>query len=855
MPETGDRIARYEIRGQLGRGGMGVVYRAEDTRLQRPVALKFVPPEAPDDHRARLFNEAKAAGRIRHPNVCPVYDVDEVDGQAFIALALLDGVPLSKKLAAGALDIATALQIAIQVASGLGAAHELGIIHRDIKPGNILIGAGNHAWILDFGLALHPESLRLTAPGETTGTPVYMSPEQVRGESLDGGTDVWSLGVVLFEMLTGTLPFRGSNHIAVMHGILNGEAPSVRTLRPDAPERLSAAVARALSRDRSKRWKSARAFGDELRAIAGETGVRPTTTIAVAAPNSRRKNLWLAGAAGALALMAGGAWWYGVGPRPSQSAVALPARGAAKQIAVLPFQIASGGERVRAVADGLTELLTESFSGSGGGGQPLIAVPSREIRRREITTPEDARRVYGVDYAVAGVAEDSGSKVRFRLRALDSAAGTELGAVTFDYDPAHAQRDRDRAVAELAKLLRRDAPAPVHPPAGGTDAFAAYLEGRGFLARFDAPNSGNVDKAMAAFARATDADPKFALAWAGHAEACWRKSRVTGDKEVAAQALASAERAVQLGPDLALTHAVLGTVYSSAGKQNEAISELNRALEISPENADAARELARLYGSMGRRTEAEAQHLASIRARPTDWYGYLLLGLFSSAGEQYKQAEAAFRAAAEMAPGNEIALRNLGGLYMIQGRYPEAVEVLQRSLKNGQNARTYYALGATYYLMHRFAEAAAAAETAADLSPGRHDHWGNLGIYYRHIPGSEARSEAALRKAVQLAEKLVEVTPNDSNVRADLAEYKARLGDARGALAEIDRIPEGDRQLVASRLALAFELTGNRTRAIEFLASTVHNAATLSQIRDDPDLAALWADPRFQQAIRRSLTK
>ncbi|MDZ4798550.1 MAG: tetratricopeptide repeat protein, partial [Bryobacteraceae bacterium] len=488
----------------------------------------------------------------------------------------------------------------------------------------------------------------------------------------------------------------------------------------------------------------------------------------------------------------------------------------------------------------------------GQGSARVMAVPSREIRRREIASPEEARRVYGVDFVLAGTAEENGSGVRFRIRLIDSAEARETGAATFDYQPSNPAAGRQRATAEAAKLLHLEVAAAADKAGaepGASDAFAAYLEARGFMARFEVPGSGNLDKAIAAYERATERDPKFALAWAGLGEAWWRRSRAGGGKEAADKARSSAERGVQLGPNLAMTHAILGAVYSTAGKQEEATAELRKALRISPENADAARELARLLARAGRRKDAEASYLASIRSRPTDWYGYLLLGLFYYSGEQYQEAEAALKRAIKLAPANEIALRDLGGIYMVQGRYPEALEALQRSLKNHQASRTYMSLATTYFYMHRFREASTAGETAVDLDPSRHDHWGNLGIFYKWTPGSESRSEAALRKAVELAEKRLLGTPGDSSVYADLAEYRARLGDKAGSMAAIEKIPQAARQGVASRLAIAYELCGNRTQAVEFLRSTVKNAATLSLIRDDPDLAGLWADARFQQAI------
>ena len=274
---------------------MGVVYEAEDTRLDRPVALKFLPPDSFDDRdRERFLNEARAAARIRHPNVCPIYDVDEADGRIFIAMAYLEGETLASRIARGPMEIQDAIRIAIQIAAGLEQAHELGIVHRDIKSGNILIGLGGHVSILDFGLALLPGAARMTAAGCASGTPAYMSPEQARAQDVDARTDIWSLGVVLFEMVTGVLPFRGTQSVAVAHAVVYDPAPAVSSLRPDAPAALENAIRKALEKSPADRWQRARDFAAELKRLlepqpAGAGEATRTMPGLVSPPAPRRK--------------------------------------------------------------------------------------------------------------------------------------------------------------------------------------------------------------------------------------------------------------------------------------------------------------------------------------------------------------------------------------------------------------------------------------------------------------------------------------------------------------------------------------------------------------------------------------
>lgn len=273
----GGTISRYRIIWPLGKGGMGVVYQAEDTRLGRPVALKFLPPDAFDNTlRERFLNEARAAARIRHPNVCPIYDVEETEDKIFISMAYLEGETLARKIADGRMDLDTAVNIALQIAGGLEEAHRQGIVHRDIKGANILIGPTGEVSILDFGLAVLPGVERLTAAGCTSGTPIYMSPEQARGKDVDSRTDIWSLGVLLFEMVTGALPFQGEHAVAVAHALAYDRAPAVSALRPGVSPALEKAIAKALEKVPSDRWQSAREFAAAWRPIARQMRRTPS---------------------------------------------------------------------------------------------------------------------------------------------------------------------------------------------------------------------------------------------------------------------------------------------------------------------------------------------------------------------------------------------------------------------------------------------------------------------------------------------------------------------------------------------------------------------------------------------------
>jgi len=280
----GKIISHYQITGKLGAGGMGVVYKAQDTSLGRTVALKFLPPYATDNEedRIRFFNEAQAAASLDHPNLCTIHEISETEGHYFIAMAFIDGQSLREMVSAGPLPIETAVDIALQVASGLGAAHAHGIIHRDIKPANIIVGKNGVVKIVDFGLAKSSISKKLTRTGSAIGTAAYMSPEQARGEPVDPRTDIWSLGAVLYEMLTGNAPYMGAHESMVIYSIMNEDFTPPERVRPEIPTKLRQIVAHALSKDAAKRYAHIDEMASDLRELHGAS-----TTHSHAIPQKR----------------------------------------------------------------------------------------------------------------------------------------------------------------------------------------------------------------------------------------------------------------------------------------------------------------------------------------------------------------------------------------------------------------------------------------------------------------------------------------------------------------------------------------------------------------------------------------
>ena len=845
----GETISHYRILSRIGQGGMGVVYLAEDTRLHRKVALKLPPADTLEDdvagenRKERFLQEARAAARLHHPNICPIHEVNEADGRLFLTMAYLEGQTLSDLVKTRILDTNKALDLAIQIANGLEEARRQGVVHRDIKCSNIIVNPQGHAYILDFGLALVSGAPRHTASGGVVGTPVYMSPEQAQGMALDHRSDIWSLGVVLFEMLSGRRPFEREQNLQVLYSIVNDPPAKLSSYCPGLPDGLENAVEKALAKNPNGRWNTAGEFAEELRRI--REGRKPaaeiTQTILQKPEPPKRKMSGIAAAAAvvAVALGGGGLLWR------SYSTPELPRE---KHLAVLPFEVIGGDETTRAIADGLTETLTSRLSEAEELTWKLMIVPASEIRLRKIASAGEALAIYGANLAVTGSLQRTKDRAELHLNLIDAITMRQSGARTIEFDISNPLGVRDQALNGLLSLLqvqftKAAKPAETTNPA----AYSDYLKGRGYLARHDV--EGNIDRAIERFTAATQADEKFALAFSGLGESYWRKALITSEKQWAEKGLAAAQTAVNLDPQLAIAHSKLGDIYAQNGRPTDAIEELRTALRLDPGSADAHRALAGLYANLGRVEEAEKSYLEVTQRRPSDWYGFLGLGVFYWDQNRYADAEAAFEKARSLTPDNEIVYRNLAGLYVNEGRYADARREVQKALKLKPSARAYSLLGVAAYFDGRYEESATALEAAVDLDSTYYVGWGNLGSAYRQIPGAKEKARAALTRAVDLAQKSLEVTPDKYSIRANLAEYRAKLGESAKALEEIAKIPEAKRGEYWARIALAYELAGKRAEAVRTVSAALQKSALPSEVKDDPELAGLLSDAAVKRLI------
>jgi len=867
---SGRRISHYEIVAELGRGGSGIVYKARDTRLGRHVALKFLSPSrlASPEAVARFVHEARAISMLSHPNIAVLYDVGEVSGERYLVLEHLPGGTLRTRIrdlrqAGLRLSLEEIGRYALQVCAGLAHAHRHGIVHRDMKSGNVMFSGEGFAKITDFGLAKWWRSGELTSPGVILGTTAYMSPEQARGREADPRSDIFSLGVVLYEMAVGELPFHGAHEVAVLREVIETPTPAVAAVRADLPPGFGEIVARATAKSPEERYQSVEELADDLGVVCHASQavihvVRPddVLTIPPRPPAPPPEPWWRRVLSRRLAIPAACALLALGLALPLRERLAdwllpwsLPER---RVLAVLPFANLGEQETNQAFCDGLTESLTATLNQLEQVQKSLRVVPAGEVRGAKVSSAEEARRKFGVNLALGGSVLRDRGKVQVRLSLLDARRARVRASDDVSGFVADVAKLEESVFHRVAGMLRLDSQALKEPGYGRIAAPAAYdlyLQGRGHMHRYDVPES--LDRAISAFQQALQQDPNYAPALAGLGEACCRKYRKTKDPQWIGEVKRSATRAAELNDRLAPACLALGLIHHDTGGYEEAVAQFQRALKLNPVDPATYRELARAYAAKGQHQEAVQAFQRAIDLWPDYWAGHSYLGDYCYRHGRDQDAERCFLRVIELEPDSELAYRNLGGIYYQMGRLDEAARMTQRSLDLRPTAQGCSNLGVMYQRMGRFAEAGRMFQQAVKKGSNDRRTWGNLAQSYRWASEPGGRTAEAYRQALQLAERDLAVNRRDAEVRAFLATYCLALSERERALREIGEAGRlaPRNKIVLFQSALVYDMSGRRERALEALRAAVQHGYSVAEVQWHPDLASLRQDPRYASVL------
>jgi serine/threonine-protein kinase len=805
----GQTLGHYRVVEEIGSGGMGVVYRAHDTRLDRDVALKVIRSGAINDSsaRERFKKEAMLLSKLCHPNIAQVYDFDEQDGVEFLIMEYVKGNTLASTITAGPVPEETAISVGIQIASALENAAEVGIVHRDLKPSNTMITSKGNVKVLDFGLARlfrsHDENITesIDSAGGIAGTLPYMAPEQLRGEPADFRSDIYSLGAILYEAGTGQRPFDSRISTGLISDILNKSPIPLRQRNPNLSPGFESIVLRCLAKEPRQRYQRASEARVALEIIRGSGGI-------VTSRKQSAKFRWLRVFALA-ALLIVTIWAGTVATWRWSKRVPRVNAAIANELAVLPLRAQADDSGTIAFDNGLVETLTARLS-QLSRNHPLQVVPASEVRAKGVTNLQEAREQFGATLGLQLNVERSGNLVRVNYALVDAQLHRQLGGDTITAPASDPFSLEDRVAESIVKSLEIELQPQEKKDliAHGTtqpSAYDYYLQGRGYLQ--ESQKRENLDSAITVFGHALEQDPRYALAIAGLGEAYWRHYELDKENRWATQAQASCQKAIAMDANQAESHSCLGMVYNGTGKYDESVSQYVRAVELEPTNDDAIRGLASAYAKLGRTDEAEKTLQVAISVRPQYWKGYNSLGALYVSEGRYEEAAKMFSQVIALAPDSFRGYSNLGATYIRLGRYSEAIKSLQNSIKIRSTEDAFSNLGTAFYSLRQFQEAGKSYSEAAKLNDQNYVVWGNLGDSY-YYSGNRADATLAYKKAASLAEQRLEVNPRDASVLSDIAGYYAMLGR---------------RQEAFNHLNQALQLSGNKDPDVLFEAAMVHN--------------------------------
>jgi eukaryotic-like serine/threonine-protein kinase len=824
---VGAVVGKFRLLARAGQGGMGTVWKAEDIELGRTVALKFLPEQVAQstDARGRFLRGARAAGRLSHPGVATVFESGEIDGRLFIAIQWVDGETISDLASRGPMASSDAVRIARDAALALAHAHANGVLHRDISGRNIMVGRDGHVVILDFGLALRDGTSRITSSSATIGTTPYLAPEVILGGDSSASSDLYGLGVVLYEMLTGSLPFSAERPEAVLYAIVNEPLEPASKRCPGIPAEVENVLTRALARDPASRFASVEECAKALAALDSSELRR--------LPDRRAKP----------------------GRTSAVPRTPIPPSEPPRYLLVLPFQNLQIGDATDAGRDLFALGVTDTISAQLARYPGILVVSAAPDVSAASTPLREIARASGADVVMRGTIQRAGDRLRISFSLMDPLDGRQIGGDVFDGALNEVFSLQDLLTRRVAELLQPGAASVTGLPLrAGFEAVAAqerYLQALGYLQRVD--NEAQVDGALNLLTELRDHGNDSAVVEAALGRACLAKYQITHDRAWEARAEDACGRALEMDPRSAEVHLTLSNLHRVAGRFTEAVKSFRLALKLRPDHPEAMTGLARALEASGKLAEAEQTYLRAMALRPNFWEPFHLLGGFYFNQGRYDQSIQLWKRVVELTPDNARAHYNLGGAYFRLERFEEAIASFNRSIAIRPEATAYSNLGTLHYFLGHWFEAAGMFEKAVALRPNLPRLSGNLGDAYRWLPGREADAAAAYDRAIELMRGELEVNPKNAESLGWLAEWLARRGDTRAAIQTVRRalkLAPNDVNGMA-RAVNVFHLAGDRTEALRWIETAVNAGYGLGEFERDPDLESLRDDAAYARLVEQ----
>ena len=816
----GKTVGRFRVLEKLGQGGMATVWRAADELQGRTVALKLLKEELAEQPGARLRfeHEAKTASLLDHPSIAAVYDWGEFEGRLYLAMTYVDGQTVSELAKSRLLPIEECLRIVESAADALGHAHERGIIHRDVTARNIMVAEDGRVYVLDFGIALVADLTRLTTTGKVFGTAAYIAPELYLHQSPDGRSDLYSLGVVLYEALTGCLPFAGDRSEILAHDVLSQTVPPPSKIRPAISAEIDSLTLRLLSLDPKDRPASASELRIEINAALQSEVDRPIAVHSALAPSGETATgaVQAGSSANSRGLLFLGIPPFTVGPLP-------------------PEYEEAGAELRRTLAE------VCGTSASSPGRVHVVLLP----KGVDESDPESLRTVgreHGVNSLLLGTIRVAGTAVRVSYRVLDSESGFQFGGdrvegsllSPLELEDALARSVRFVMGAQPGEAL--PSPAPQPPESVLED---RLLQASAYLKRFD--NEASVDGAISVLEDLVQSSPDSASVHATLARAYLRKYELTSARTWEARAATTCDRAIRMAGEDTNALMARGELRLAGGRWGDALFDFETVLHRSSENCEAGIGRIRALHGLGRSEEAESAARALLSQSTEDWRVHHELALILYDHGQYAEAASHWEAVTKYTPDNAGALGNLGAAYFRMAQYRQAEVALRKSIAVRPTARAYDNLGTTQFYLGSFPESVASFERAVRLNPSDPLIWGNLGNARRLIPNEQHRAGEALARAAGLMREQLDRDPGHAVNWARLADWLAVLGDTDEAKRAIERALElaPDNVTCLRWAGSVYNASGDRNAAVQSLKRAVNAGYPAEALQKDPDLADL----------------
>jgi serine/threonine protein kinase/Flp pilus assembly protein TadD len=860
---------RYEILGVLGQGGMGAVYKARDRELDRLIALKVIRPELATDPAIlqRFKQELILSRNITHKNVVRIYDLGEAEGIRFISMEYVDGEDLRTILRReGKLSPKDAIAVVEQVCRALDSAHSEGVIHRDLKPQNIMRDKHGRIVVMDFGLARSLGDSGLTQTGAIVGTMEYMSPEQALGGTLDQRSDIFSVGLIFYELLTGKAPYEADTAIASLMKRTREQARSASDVEASVPRSLSAIVSRCLEREPANRYHSAVELLQQLATWEANPNISAETlSKMIAHPIVRPSRfsldlpgkswMWIAGAVLVilLATFAGRTLLNRPGTSSGEMAEGIPSLKQGKYVAILPLRKVGDEKTLGYVADGIQEALNAKLFQL----KEIHLASSDAVDKaaaKDLPLPKLAREL-GVNLVLQGMVQGNSDKLRVTFNLDDATTGKRVWSQEFPGAPGDLLALEDQIYGNVATALalkptdEEQARVGAHPTEN-VKAYDLYLQGRNTLRNGHAQDAYR--QAVGLFEQAIDKDPNFALAYTGLADSSIRMYGETKDGVWAQKATLSARQAERLSNNLPEVLISLGSVYAATGQNTQAITELKRALALAPNSDEAYRSLGDAYALSGQSDEAISAYQNAVAANPYFWANHVALGnAYFKRGDTAKAA-AEYQKVTELAPDNSLAYQNIGAVYLREGLWSEAIPYLQKSLSITPDADAYSNLGTAYFFLKNYDPATKNYEKAVEMTPNDEVLQGNLGDAYRWS-GHSDQAAAAYGKAISLAFQELQVNPRSASIMGDLGLLYAKKGDAPNALQYIQQsraISPDDVNSMYQEVQVK-TMVGKPEEALKALRLALEKGYSAQEAWNDPELQKLQALPQFSQLVNQ----